>query len=560
MKSYKDFKEGFAHPNHKKLDANGNGKVDAEDFKLLRKKKHEAGESKSQEKQEDCDMKESRSSWDSNMPGYKSGMGRDHAEWAREKTAGEDDDEDEPKSSYKKPYRKPYSAPATSGKIFHKVPFAKKDDAKAEGMRWDSASKKWYHTDTNKSKSSAFMKESVFDDARKKQADDEKKGVDPDKEYKLKMTQAQNSQRVRKMLAKEEFERIDEVHMYHTKKTADGHEWSVSSIEHGQPNKVLKTGVESSQPRAVTAAKKHIKSIKESLDESLEEIFDKSEKGRKKLDSYISKADDSLVDMAKNRKDGKKPFNRSNNLSKAIDKRMKEEVELTEGGWPNKGDPLKTTATITKNKDGSTTTTFPDGTWKIESKGYKAEKKPTNLVYTHSKSDVAYQNLVYKKGGADNYQLNKEEVDLDEELDESEGAEKKKSLVDMLNRMYKKADENTKLQKNRAIKKPILPKGVKEEVEELEEAKKEPMELYHPSYSSAVQHAKAHAEKQGYEISDDDWHNNVTTGPGKPGRGKTTRHVIPLHKDGKLSKKGLAIQVHNRETDKNPYELNSYIN
>ena len=357
MKSYKDFKEGFVHPNHKKLDANGNGKVDAGDFKLLRKKKPTTGESKSQEKQEDCDMKESRSSWDSNMPGYKSGMGRDHSEWAREKTAGEDDDEDEPKSSYKKPYRKPYSAPATSGKIFHKVPFAKKDDAKAEGMRWDSASKKWYHTDTNKSKSSAFMKESV-------------------------------------------------------------------------------------------------------LDESLKEIFDKSEKGRKKLDSYISKADDSLVDMAKNRKDGKKPFNRSNNLAKAIDKRMnKEEVELSEGGWPAKGDSLKTTATITKNKDGSTTTTFPDGTWKIESKGYKTEKKPTNLVYTHSKSDIAYQNLVYKKSGADNYQLNKEEV----ELDESERAEKKKSLVDMLTRMSKKADENTKLQKNRAIKKPILPKGVKEE-------------------------------------------------------------------------------------------------
>jgi hypothetical protein len=31
--------EGFAHPNHKKLDANGNGKVDANDFELLRKKK-----------------------------------------------------------------------------------------------------------------------------------------------------------------------------------------------------------------------------------------------------------------------------------------------------------------------------------------------------------------------------------------------------------------------------------------------------------------------------------------------------------------------------------------
>lgn len=58
MKSYKEFKEGFAHPNHKKLDANNNGKLDADDFKLLRKKKHEAGESAAKEKKEDCSMKE----------------------------------------------------------------------------------------------------------------------------------------------------------------------------------------------------------------------------------------------------------------------------------------------------------------------------------------------------------------------------------------------------------------------------------------------------------------------------------------------------------------------
>ena len=31
--------EGFDHPNHKKLDANGNGKVDAQDFAMLRAKK-----------------------------------------------------------------------------------------------------------------------------------------------------------------------------------------------------------------------------------------------------------------------------------------------------------------------------------------------------------------------------------------------------------------------------------------------------------------------------------------------------------------------------------------
>ena len=51
-----------------------------------------------------------------------------------------------------------------------------------------------------------MFKESVFDDARKKQADDEKKGVDPDKEYKLRMKSAQNTQRVNKALTKEEVE------------------------------------------------------------------------------------------------------------------------------------------------------------------------------------------------------------------------------------------------------------------------------------------------------------------------------------------------------------------
>jgi hypothetical protein len=37
-----DLDEKFAHPNHKKLDANGSGELDAEDFKLLRAKKKTA--------------------------------------------------------------------------------------------------------------------------------------------------------------------------------------------------------------------------------------------------------------------------------------------------------------------------------------------------------------------------------------------------------------------------------------------------------------------------------------------------------------------------------------
>ena len=60
--------EKFAHPNHKKLDANGSGELDAEDFKLLRaKKKTAAGKLTKEENEvlesllakldEKCDMK-----------------------------------------------------------------------------------------------------------------------------------------------------------------------------------------------------------------------------------------------------------------------------------------------------------------------------------------------------------------------------------------------------------------------------------------------------------------------------------------------------------------------
>jgi hypothetical protein len=391
MKSYKDIKEAFAHPNHKKLDANNNGKVDAHDFKLLRKKKHEAGETSAQEKQEDCSMKEA-------VGGFASHYSKSEKD---AEMAGDHKGEKEPTFRSKSPKRSGFSA---------------------------------------------------LDKFKASQADPVKQACDIAKQHGGNMT------------------------------------GSIDKIEK------IKKGL-SNHP---------------------------------KVQAALQLANESF--------------------------------ELTESGWPGEGGSMKTTATITKNKDGSTTTTFPDGTWKIESKGYKAEKKPTNLVYTHSKSDVAYQNLVYKKGGTDNYQLNKEEV---EELEEG-NFEKNMDIIKsgklpphiqaILDKRGAKGNDAI-MAKGRAEKL----KSMKEMLDEAR-AKKEPMEIYHPSYSSAVQHAKAHAEKQGYEISDDDWHSNVTMGPGKPSGGKTTRHVIPLHKDGKLSKKGLAIQVHDRQTNNKPYELNSYIN
>lgn len=46
-------------------------------------------------------------------------------------------------------------------KIYHKVPYDKKEEAKKEGMSWDSNVKKWYHNNSVSSNASKFQKEEV---------------------------------------------------------------------------------------------------------------------------------------------------------------------------------------------------------------------------------------------------------------------------------------------------------------------------------------------------------------------------------------------------------------
>lgn len=94
---------------------------------------------------------------------------------------------------------------------------------------------------------------------------------------------------------------------------------------------------------------------------------------------------------------------------------------------------------------------------------------------------------------------------------------------------------------------------------ELYEAANKPI-IYFPSYSAAVQYAKKNAEEKGFEVPDGEWFQNVNNGDGKPGAGKTTKHNLALTKNGKPTKKGLSIQVYNRDVSGNTYELNFYIN
>lgn len=112
-------------------------------------------------------------------------------------------------------------------------------------------------------------------------------------------------------------------------------------------------------------------------------------------------------------------------------------------------------------------------------------------------------------------------------------------------------------------------RGIFEEFEVSEEGKSyrksiidsimsESYEIYHPQFSSAVQHAMKQAEKRGYEVDEDEWFNKVSSGPKKPSEGKTNKYTIELSKGGKLQKKSLHMQVYNRGGSK-PYELNMYI-
>jgi hypothetical protein len=82
-------------------------------------------------------------------------------------------------------------------------------------------------------------------------------------------------------------------------------------------------------------------------------------------------------------------------------------------------------------------------------------------------------------------------------------------------------------------------------------------EVYHNSYTSAINAAKEYAEKRGYEISDDESFTKIGMGPKKPSEGKTNRFSLDLTKDGKEQKKKLHIQVYGM---KSKYELNAYIN
>jgi len=93
--------------------------------------------------------------------------------------------------------------------------------------------------------------------------------------------------------------------------------------------------------------------------------------------------------------------------------------------------------------------------------------------------------------------------------------------------------------------------SLKEEVEVDEKKSATGYELYHKTFSDAMQHAYAHAKKKGFVVDPKEIDDKVATGPKKPSSGKTNRYSL------KAGRKTVEIQVAN--LDNKRYELNMYI-
>lgn len=96
--------------------------------------------------------------------------------------------------------------------------------------------------------------------------------------------------------------------------------------------------------------------------------------------------------------------------------------------------------------------------------------------------------------------------------------------------------------------------SIKESIEEKRDAGKSATgyDIYHDTYSAAMQHAYAHAKKKhGVTVRPSEIDDKVALGPKKPSTGKTVSHILKTDK-----KQNLHVQVYNTGRK---YELNMYV-
>lgn len=81
--------------------------------------------------------------------------------------------------------------------------------------------------------------------------------------------------------------------------------------------------------------------------------------------------------------------------------------------------------------------------------------------------------------------------------------------------------------------------------------------VLHDTLHSAIETALASTKRQGYEVSDDEVWNKITTHYKNLSVGKTDNFHLELSKAGKPQRKQLHIQIYKMESGR--YELNFYI-
>ena len=141
-----------------------------------------------------------------------------------------------------------------------------------------------------------------------------------------------------------------------------------------------------------------------------------------------------------------------------------------------------------------------------------------------------------------------------EELDERKMTDGEKEEREEIVKKLKPKLQSFKDRYGDDAKKVMYATATKQAMEEVEiEEKKSATgyELYHKTFSDAMQHAYAHAKSKGFVVDPKEIDDKVATGPKKPSSGKTNRYSL------KAGRKKVEIQVAN--LDNKRYELNMYI-
>ena len=260
-------------------------------------------------------------------------------------------------------------------------------------------------------------------------------------------------------------------------------------------------------------------------------------------DNYLENNKD-LIDVISNISEGKKHKLGPDEV--LVVKGKKEEVidvddlrDYLKKGWEH----VINEATLTKNQQ-DMVKDIVDNELDLEEFEKKYGKKEGKGV-----AFAVATNMVKKKEGITEAELNEL---IDYEYDGKVVKISKKNF----SKVHKDYKNSTKGKERMMISNPktggVISVPVQFEEVELNEKKSATgYEIYHKSFSDAMQHAYEYAEKKGFPVDTSEIDDKVALGPKKPSKGKTNRY------DLKAGRKTAHIQVYNM--DNKSYELNMYI-